>query len=545
MTRQQDRDAPGVPREVASKPSAATPGTARSASVRSGMAEPQLAEPNTPGAAVGGGRYRLLERVGGDERVGASFWRARDSVLDRDVALTTLAGPSGARSVETALAAGRLEHAGIARILDVLGDPRQAGPGLTGLIVTEWIAGADLATLATDATRAGRILPTAMIARALSPLASAVDAAHRAGLALGVDNPQKIRIGSNGLARVAFPVASATGVNADDVRGLGAAIYLLLTGRWPLPNPPAGLMAAPSSAGGVALPAQSLRPSSSPTLAILAQRCLAGAAANGVYTGAAVHQLLEQVTNAEADTMLLAPLRSSGTADDGWSPGGRSAITGDDQDRARRRKLGIGLAVLGVALLLVFGWIGLQVASFFSGDPAAGGPTVVVSKPGSPASGQPGQPNPTQPAPAGPIQAAGIEVFDVTGDPDNQNRVSRAIDGNPRSSWKTYDYNQPFPKLKPGVGVLVSFAEPVTLAAIQVDSPSAGSTIEIRTAPAGDVGLAGTTVIGSATLADGRTEIAISQPAPNQRILFWITGLANRNGKNATEVGELTFVRAG
>jgi len=535
VTRQQDSDAPGMPVETAEP--AILPG------------------PVAPGTTVGGGRYRLLEQVGADPRVEAIFWRARDSALDRDVAVTTLTGASGPRSAQAALSAGRLEHPAVVRILDVLTDPRQAGPGLTGLVITEWIDGADLATLVTDATRVGRTLPTAMVARALSPLASLVDAAHRAGHVLGIDHPQKIRIGNDGLARLAFPVAAASGAPAEDVRGLGAAIYLLLTGRWPLPAPQAGLLAAPASSTGVALPAQSLRPAASATLATLAQRCLAGTAANGVYTGAAVHQLLEQVMNAEADTMMLAPM-PAGADGDGWSgiAGGRADpdrayLDGahlDQADRDRRRKLAIALSVLGLAVLVVFIWVGTEVADFFAGGGSAG-PTVVVSRPGEPAPGQPGpgQPTPGQPAPAGPIQAAGIQVFDVTGDPDNPNRANRAVDGNPRSSWKTYDYNQPFPALKPGVGVVVSFAEAVTLAAVQVDSPSAGSTIEIRTAPAsGGGGLAGTTVLGTGTLVDGRTEIRLTQTEPSQRILVWITGLASHGGKNATELAELIFLRA-
>jgi len=489
----------------------------------------------TPGVALGGGRYRLLERIGGDERVGASFWRARDAVLDRDVAVTTLTGSDGPRSVQTALAADRLNQPGIARVLDALSDPRQAGPGLTGLIVTEWVAGADLATLAMEATRSGRTLSTVMIARALSPLAAAVDVAHRAGLTLGCDHPQRIRIGNDGLARLTFPVVSASGLAADDVRGLGAAICVLMTGRWPLPDPPAGLLGAPAGAG---LSAQALRPGASPTLATLAQRCLAGGSAEGVYTGAAVHQLLEQVSNAEADTMLLTPLPRVAEPDV-WS----SDEVDDGRDEGRRRKLAIGLAVLAVAVLLVFGWVGNQLAGFFSDGTTAGGPSVVVPKPGDTTQGQPGD-SPTQPAPAGPIQAAGIEVYNVAGDPDNPNRVTRAIDGNPGSSWKTFDYNQPFPALKPGVGVLVSFAEPVKLAAVQVNSPSAGSVVEIRTAPAGDAGLAGSNVLGQATLAAGVTEIQLSNVEPSQRILLWITGLSTVNGKNATELAELTFVRA-
>lgn len=512
---------------------------------------PDLVTPEliTPGISLGDGRYRLLERIGGDERVHASFWRARDAVLDRDVALTTLTGPDGARSIQAALAAGRLEHAGIARVLDVLSDARQLGPGLSGLIITEWVPGADLATLATEATRSGRTLPTTVIARALAPLADAVDVAHRAGFALGCDHPQKVRVGNDGLARLAFPVVSASGLPNDDLRGIGASLYLLITGRWPLPNPPAGLYAAPASSTGVALPPQSLRPGASPTLSTLAERCLAGATSNGVYTGAAIHQLLDQVTNAEADTMLLTPMPNA-RPQRTWTEGGDyssdySASDGgdadalDNADRARRRKLAISLTVLGLAVLLLFGWIAQQLMGFLSDDTPSGAPTLVVPKPGDPSASS-GQ---TQAPPAGPIQAAGVQVFNVKGDPDNPNRVNRAIDGNPESSWKTFDYSQPFPALKDGVGLVVAFAEPVTLAAVQVDSPSAGSVVEIRTAPSGEAGLAGSTVLGSGTLTAGRTEIQLNAAPPTQRVLIWITTLSTVNGKNATELAELTFLR--
>lgn len=516
---------------------------------------PELITPEmiTPGVAVGGGRYRLLERVGDDERVGATFWRARDSVLDRDVALTTLTGRDGPRCVQAAMAAERLNSPGIARVLDAVSDPRQAGPGLTGLVVTEWINGADLAKLACDAAKAGRTLPDGVIARALSSLANAVDAAHREGVSLGTDHPQRLRIGPDGVARLAFPVASASGQQADDVRGLGASIYLLITGRWPLPDPPAGLPAAPTSSGGLALPPQQLRSTASPTLCMLAMRCLAGGSANGVYAGAAVHQLLEQVSNAEADTMLLTPLPQVPAQE--WSPAGsgRDYRYDDDDDRptaerSKRRKLAIALSVLGVVLLAVFGWLGSQVVDFLAGDTTTTGPSVTVPRPAQPGQGQPTQPGSGSPGPgtpAGPIQAAGIQVFDVSGDPDNANRVSRAIDGNPRSSWKTYDYNQPFPALKSGVGVVVSFAESVKLATVMIDSPSAGSTVEVRTAPAGDAGLAGTTVLGTATLNAGRTEIKLNDTEPSQRILVWITGLSTAGGKNSTQLDELTFLRAG
>jgi hypothetical protein len=375
-----------------------------------------------------------------------------------------------------------------------------------------------------------------------------VVAAHRTGFTLGCDHPQKIRIGNDGLARLAYPVVPATGLQADDVRGLGAAIYLLITGCWPLPDPPAGLPAAPSGANGVVVSPRSLRPTASATLTTLAERCLAGASANGVYAGAAVHQLLLQMSTVEADTTMVTPHTAVGLIS-AVSAANRSKASPSEAgkpERTRWRTLVIALGVLCVAILALVGWLGSQVANFVSDDTASGGPTLVVPQPSASGPSQPGgnEPNPTKPPP-GPVQPARIEVYNITGDPDNPNRANRAIDGDPSSSWKTYDYNQPFPALKAGVGLLVSFEEPVRLAAIQIDSPSAGSTVEIRTAPAGDAGLAGTAVLGTATLGDGRTEIRIDQPAPSQRILVWITGLANRDGKNVTELSELVFVRAG
>lgn len=533
VTRPQDGVAPVGPAPARAVPIGAAAPEAR---------PDQAAEHITPGITVGEGRYRLLERVGEDERVHASFWRARDSVLDRDVALTALNGADTARSIQAALAAGRLDHPGIARVLDVLSDSGHLGPGLTGLIVTEWVPGADLATLSTEAIRSGRPLPPAVVARALAPLAAAIDVAHRAGIALGCDHPQRIRVGNDGQARLTFPVVSASGLPNDDVRGIGAALYLMITGRWPLPNPPAGLPPVPSGATGVTLPPQSLRPGASPTLSTLAERCLAGATSNGVYTGAAIHQLLEQVSNAEADTMMLAPAPNAGpTQQRVWtSADAANPTTGPDRDR--RRKLTIGMVVLGLAVVLLFGWIAEQLVGFLSDDTPSGAPTLVVPKPGEPSATSAA---PTKAPSAGPVQAAGVQVFNVEGDPDNPNRVGRAVDGDPGSSWKTFDYAQPFPALKDGVGLLVAFSEPVSLATVQVDSPSAGSTVEIRTAPSGEAGLAGSTVLGTATLTAGRTEIPLDSTAPSQKILVWITGLSTVSGKNATELAELTFLQAG
>lgn len=493
----------------------------------------------TPGAIIAG-RYRLLEQVGADGRVPASLWRAKDIVLERDVALTLLTGhglAAAKRTLDLATATARMEHPGITRVLDVLEGDR-TGSGLAGMVVSEWITGASLATLAQDAERERRSLPSGVIARALAPLASAIDAAHRAGLVLGCDHPQRIWITKDGLAKLAFPALQPLATQVGDVRGIGAALYLMLVGAWPLPDPPPGVREAPRTSVGAAVAPRALRPSVSVDLSILAERCLAGGSAGGIYTGAAVYQVLDQTATSEQDTVLMPTVADDGSVDGIW----RSIDDSDQIAPDRRRKLAIGLGVLAVATLVVVTWIGMQVASIFAGGDGTA-PTIAVGQP-SGGNQRAGPENP-QPQPPVPVRPAEVRVYDPTGDPDNPNRVNRVIDGDAASAWKTYDYRQPFPALKPGVGVMASFVEPVKAVMVIIDSPSTGTKVEVRAAPAAGAPLDQTQVIGQATLGGGRTEIQVSSDQPSQHILVWITALSTASGKNSTELGELTFMRAG
>ena len=168
-------------------------------------------------------------------------------MLQRDVALTVLrrlapeggaiggeADPTGtARAGEMlvrALRTGSFEHPGCARLLDVLAPGASGVPDdVLGAAVTEWVPGRSLAETVAD----GLIKPFAA-ARAVVPLAAAAEEAHRHGLVLGCDHPQRVRINPDGNAQVCFALPRPNLVPADDVRGLGAVLYALLTSRWPL-----------------------------------------------------------------------------------------------------------------------------------------------------------------------------------------------------------------------------------------------------------------------------------------------------------------------
>ena len=141
------------------------------------------------------------------------------------------------------------------------------------------------------------------------------------------------------------------------------------------------------------------------------------------------------------------------------------------------------------------------------------------------------------------VKAVGAAVYDDAGDRDNAGRVSRVIDGNPGTGWKTFSYKQQFPALKPGVGIMTSFASPVQLSSLIIASPSPGTEIEIRSAPSSDAKLTDTVLLTRATLDDGDTAVPLTNSQPVQYVLLWITHLGGGGSDNSTEIREVSFRR--
>lgn len=490
----------------------------------------------SPGAVLGRGRYRLLAEVGRDDRCGARLWHGRDSVLERDVALTLFISAPGdtetaertRAAVTRAMRSARLETSGAARVLDVL-EP-EPGPGTAvAVVVAEWTPGSDLVELVHDG------LPSpAVVASMLAPLAGAVDDAHRDGLVLGCDHPKRVRITRERHARLAFPGPPPDSTVADDVRGLGAVLYLLLTGHWPLDNGSTTLPLAPRGPDGQLISPRTLRPSVPQDLSTLALRSLAGFGTGGVHTGAAVALVLE---------------RSAAGSDEPDEDGRTAVWHGPDEDLPRspeqRTKLRIGVVALVMVSLLIFGWFGMQVASIFTGDTGNEPPPVVVGGEDPPGQADPGA-SPS-PAAAGTARVEAVEVYDISGsdDPDNADNADRVTDGDPGTGWSTDNYFEPFPAFKEGLGVMLDFPRPVAVGSLVVDSPSEGTVVEIRAAPSTDADLDETTVVGTATLNDGRTTVDLQVDEPTQHLLVWITDLAETDDdNNKSEIDEITVLRA-
>lgn len=532
----------------------------RSSVPAAGLIPEQVARDTTPMVGPGlmlTGRYRLRARVGADLAAGAEFWQAEDTVLRRDVAVTLLrilAGehgaiggdedPTGAHRAEQmiirSLRSGSFEHPGCARLLDVLA-PGEAGlpDDVLGAAVTEWVTGRSLAEVVAE----GLIRPLAA-ARAVAPLAEAAEEAHRRGFVLGCNHPQRVRITPDGRARLCFALPRPDLTPADDVRGLGAVLFTLLTSRWPLSGADAaraGLPSADRTTGGALEAPSTVRPGVPVELDAVCTGTLGPESAPGhVHTAAAVRQLLGTAV-AEDDRVALFPPAHDGVPSspgDVWQDRGRAPAT---PDPVRRRNLTIGLVALAVAVLVVLGYVAVQVTSVFTG-PA--GPVIVVEDDQPAAAAPPPPEDQPEPAAGGPVEISAATVVDDVGDRDNAGQVDLAVDGDPATAWGTFTYDQQFPALKPGVGILVSFDSAVQLADVTITSPSPGTEIEVRAAPSADAGVDDTEPIADATLDQGTTVVDLGGSQPVQHVLLWVTGLAD-DGGFSSEIAEIEFARAG
>jgi hypothetical protein len=275
------------------------------------------------------------------------------------------------------------------------------------------------------------------------------------------------------------------------------------------------------------------------SLSTVAVRSLEDTSVGGIRTGAAILQVLDEIAEAEAETGLIPVVAEEPEDDVVWT------TQRPVKDKKRTRKLAIGVSALAVATLLVLGWIAMQVVGFFneSNTKGDGGPPLVISQV-VPTSDTKQSVNNAPTPTSGPVKPASVSVFNVASDPDSPNKGGLAIDGDPNTSWRTDKYLSNFPALKPGIGLMATFGQPVKLAQVVITSPSAGTKVEIRTAASGQPQLQQTLVVGSGTLASGETTIPVKMASPSDRIVVWITSMSPSGKLFASQISEVKFIGA-
>ncbi|EHR63975.1 protein kinase family protein [Saccharomonospora cyanea] len=500
-----------------------------------------------PGGVVGDGRYRLLAQFGVDERGGAHLWRARDGQLRRDVALTILVGDpadveaarQGRRTLERAAHTAKFTHPSVARVLDVLtlGNGISSSEGLLGIVVSEWTKGTDLIDLVNE-----KRIPPSTAARMVQALAEPVERAHQSGLVLGIDHPQRLRVTPDGRLRLAFPAPPPQTTLRDDVKALGAVLYLLLAGRWALPGGPPAIPPAPRDPSGQLVPPHVLEPRVPQEMSALAVRTVSDGGQGGIRTSAAILRVLDKVASAEERTR-----KPSENVD----PDGTVWTTKKPvKDAARRRKLALGVSALVIAAVMALAWVGMMAISFFRDDPPSGPPVNLAEQSTTQQQGGQGEGDGGDGGDGGdqggslgePVAPTEVSVYNPEGEGDGEADAPNAVDGDESTAWQTDEYMQQFPAFKTGVGLLAAFDQPIDLGGVRVVSDTPGTEVEIRVADSPQPSLDETRTVASGTLKGDTTELDLDDSASSQYVIVWIKTLSGEEGQFQSRLAEVSFL---
>jgi putative peptidoglycan lipid II flippase len=532
-------------------------------------------------------RYRPLDQLGPDEETPTGVirsWRARDRVLNRDVALRvhTPGGPAAREWITRALTAGGLATPALAMVYDAAEGTGGSEPGSAAYVVNEWIEGTRLSDrLATDGP-----LPEREARSLVRRLAEGVAEAHRVGLAVGGLTPEHVVLRPGGLVGL-LSVPAATGTEKGDIAALGALLELCLTGsRSDLPGARPAAIDSPDLAALVRR-ARSTDPATglssvSTMVALLAERSRPGTGPldavrpDGFTDSGWLRRLRDRrdptddegAPAADGDQPVRLdrgslppvpgvgrPVRSHAAADDreqelDWGATFRTDDEPGSDDgaprTARRRLAVVGLPLLALVLVITFAiWFGNNVLSVAGNVDENGAPTPSVSS--SAAAGSASGPAPA-PAAGTPARIAGAAVFDPFGDgaPENDDDVPLTYDGDPATSWSTLSYqgSPAFGNLKPGVGVRYDLGSEQSLAGVTITTTLPGSTVEVRTGgdPAGDLDAFPVAASGRLT---GTDDLAFASPVSARYVLVWVTGLVDSGDGFTADLAEVGITTAG
>jgi serine/threonine protein kinase len=452
------------------------------------------------------GRYALDVQVASS--LSSPIWRAMDRSLKRWVTLILLPA-SDLRSVkllQECQSAAVNDRRDVVSILDVIPsgkittqDSASSQDTYVG-IVTEWLDGETLDRLI---VRRGEVLPVDQALIQLGIIANTLLYSHSLGIYHRRLRPhnvifsqgQEVRLAGFGVDSALLGPDSSDGV-AQDIKGIGQLLFVMVTGMWPLGSVDSLPAALRDDRDGLVLPSQvhgGIRPYID-RLYLNTQ--------DGSYSS--MRQVLDalsvgEVEESESLQGRVSRLTASSVS---WTPA--------QTNRSSRVRSSL-IAALSV---LLFGWVGWQLlTNNFEG---ADTPIAILSSPlpsieVSRATGEL-------------VGIASSTIYDPLGDNvENGEQAPLAYDNDLSTSWTTSNYRQADMSGKAGVGLLLDLGFEQEVYSVEVDFISTGHTAEIYVVNSTEPDFATELKFGDTNPNESSSEVSKSDPVSGRYVLVWLT----------------------
>ncbi|GAA1082282.1 serine/threonine-protein kinase [Tsukamurella strandjordii] len=131
-----------------------------------------------------------------------------------------------------------------------------------------------------------------------------------------------------------------------------------------------------------------------------------------------------------------------------------------------------------------------------------------------------------------PLTGTSVQLVNFQDSPEQSKNLENVLTG-ASPSWRTYEYysGPQFGGLKKGTGFLITLDREASVTSGTITSPSAGSTVQVRTASSASVSsLDQTSTVWDGTLSSGDTAFAAGGSEKTRYVLVWITGLSQISG---------------
>lgn len=452
------------------------------------------------------GRYALDVQI--SSSLSSPIWRAMDLSLKRWVTLILLP-TSDLRSVkllQECQQAAVNDRRDVVSILDVVPDGKiSSGTDSNSQdryvgIVTEWLDGETLDRLI---VRRGEVLPVEQALRQLGIIANTLMHAHSLNVFHRRLRPhnvifsqgQEVRLTGFGVDSALLGPDSMDGV-AQDIKGVGQLLFVMITGMWPLGSVDSLPAALSDGGSGLVLPSQ-VHGGVSSYIDRLYQRTQ-----DGTYTS--MRQLLDalsvgEVEESESLQSRVSRLTASSVT---WSPPESS------QSSRVRTSVIAGLSVL------VFGWIGWQLLT--SNFQRSEAPVAILASP---------LPSIAVPQATGEVaKAVTVTSYDPLGDnEENADQALLAIDSDNETAWTTASYNKADMSGKAGVGLIVDLGTEKEVYSVEIDFISTGHKAEIYVINSTEPDFATELKFGDTNPNESSSKVSVTEPASGRYVLIWLT----------------------